>query len=260
MKEDLVVVLGIMLPWIGTILGAAMALFLKRSLNPRVNKTLSGFAAGVMIAASVWSLLLPALEMAEEAGVVPSIPAVTGFLVGALFLLLLDILIRWITRHSSNPDGTTSQSKRNMVMLAVTLHNLPEGMAVGVTLAGLIRGDAVTTAAAMSLVIGISVQNFPEGAIISMPLAAAGKGKGRAFMMGVLSGIVEPIGALVTLVLTWLIAPALPYILAFAAGAMIYVVAEELIPQAQAGPHSYMGTIGVTLGFAAMMLLDTLLG
>lgn len=260
MKEDFIVILGIFLPWIGTILGSAMALFLKSSLNHILNKTLSGFAAGVMIAASVWSLLLPALEMAEEAGVVPSIPAVTGFLAGALFLLVLDVLIRKLERRYRLSDGRPQTSKNNMVMLAVTLHNLPEGMAVGVTLAGLIRGDAVTTAAAMSLVIGISVQNFPEGAIISMPLAAAGKGKWRGFLMGVLSGIVEPIGAVVTLVLTWLIAPALPYILAFAAGAMIYVVAEELIPQAQARPHSYMGTVGVTLGFAAMMLLDTLLG
>ncbi len=219
-------------------------------------------AVGVMIAASVWSLLIPAIEMEEAAGGVAWLPAVVGFLAGVGFLLLLDVLIPHLHIDSEHPEGRPSGlGKSLMLVLAVTLHNIPEGMAVGVVLAGMAAGEsAITTAGAFALAIGIAIQNFPEGAVISMPLVGAGLTKRKAFGYGFLSGVVEPIGAIFTILLTSLVTPVLPYILSFAAGAMIYVVVEELIPEAQEGAHSNIGTIGAALGFALMMFLDVALG
>lgn len=256
------VIIGILIPLLGTTLGAAMVFVMKGEMKPRLQKALLGFASGVMIAASVWSLLIPAINMAEAAGKVAWVPAVTGFLLGMGFLLLLDTLIPHLHLDSDAPEGRPCKlNKSLMLVLAVTLHNIPEGMAVGVALAGMLSGSSViTVAGAFALAIGIAIQNFPEGAIISMPLVSSGMSKGKAFKSGFLSGIVEPIGAAVTILLTSLVTPILPYILAFAAGAMIYVVVEELIPEAQAGEHSNIGTIGVALGFALMMLLDVALG
>ena len=218
--------------------------------------------AGVMIAASVWSLLIPAINMAEEAGGIAWIPALVGFLLGMGFLLILDMLIPHLHLNSDSPEGRPcGLGKSFMLVFAITLHNIPEGMAVGVVLAGMLSGvEAVTLAGAFALVIGIAIQNFPEGAVLSMPLVGSGLSKRKAFTYGFLSGVVEPIGAIVTLVLTSLVTPVLPFILAFAAGAMIYVVVEELIPESQTGEHSNIGTIGTALGFALMMVLDVALG
>ena len=253
--------LGLLLPFLGTTLGAAMVFILKHDLKPWVQKALLGFAAGVMIAASVWSLLQPAIDMAEAAGGIAWVPAVVGFLVGILFLLVLDSVIPHLHLNSDTPEGAKSSlGKSTMLVLAVTLHNLPEGMAVGVAFAGYLSGNALISAAGVfALAIGIAIQNFPEGAIISMPLASQGMSKTRAFVYGTLSGVVEPVGAIVTIALTSVIEPLLPYILSFAAGAMIYVVIEELIPEAQAGEHSNIGTIGAAIGFALMMMLDVAL-
>ena len=239
-----------------------MVFFMKDKISPLVEKALLGFAAGVMIAASVWSLLIPSIEMAEDNGHIAWLPAVSGFLFGMIFLLVLDSLIPHLHLDSDKPEGHKSGlGKSLMLVLAVTLHNIPEGMAVGVVFAGMSSGGTViSTAGAFALAIGIAVQNFPEGAIISAPLIGTGISKRRAFSYGVLSGIVEPLGALLTILLTSLITPILPFILAFAAGAMIYVVVEELIPESQAGDHSNIGTIGVAVGFALMMLLDVALG
>lgn len=254
--------LCILLPFLGTVLGAAMVFFLKKEMGPRVQKALLGFAAGVMIAASVWSLLIPAIEMAGQRGQIPWLTPVLGFLLGVGFLLALDLVIPHLHMNTEKPEGPRARLKRSsMLMLAVTLHNLPEGMAVGVVLAGFAQGEAgVGAAGALVMAAGIALQNFPEGAVISMPLASQGLGKGRAFFYGVLSGVVEPVGAVLTLLLASLLSPALPGILAFAAGAMIYVVVEELIPEAQFGDHSNVGTIGTALGFALMMVLDIALG
>ncbi len=262
MNKTLELIVCILLPFVGTALGSAMVFFLKKEMGPRVQKSLLGFAAGVMIAASVWSLLIPAIEMAEAAGKKPWLSPVLGFLAGIGFLLLLDCLIPHLHINSDKPEGHTSKLKKSsMLMLAVTLHNLPEGMAVGVTLAGFLSGSAgITGAGALVMAIGIALQNFPEGAVISMPLAGKGKGRAHAFGLGVLSGVVEPAGAVLMLLLTGLLTPALPFILAFAAGAMIYVVVEELIPEAQFGDHSNVGTIATALGFALMMVLDIALG
>lgn len=262
MSDNLVAVLSILLPLVGTTLGAAMVFFLRGAMKPCLQNALLGFASGVMIAASVWSLLIPAIEMTEEAGGVAWLPAVAGFLAGMGFLLLLDSLIPHMHLNADRPEGRKSGlGKSFMLVLAVTLHNLPEGMAVGVVLAGMLSGSGVITAAgAFTLALGIAIQNFPEGAIISMPLASSGMTRRRAFTYGFLSGVVEPIGAVLTIVLTALVAPILPYILAFAAGAMIYVVVEELIPAAQSGAHGDVGTVGVALGFSLMMLLDVALG
>lgn len=255
-------ILILTIPFLGTALGSAMVFFLKKEMKPFVKKILVGFAAGVMIAASIWSLLIPASEMAEEQGKIAWIPTSVGFLFGIVFLLVLDSIIPHLHQDQEKPEGLKSSFKKTtMLMLAVTLHNIPEGMAVGVTLAGALTGNVgISIAGAMALAIGIAIQNFPEGAIISMPLRAEGVSKPKAFLYGALSGIVEPIGAIITILLTSYVLPILPYILSFAAGAMIYVVVEELIPESQEGEHSNIGTIGVAIGFVIMMILDIVLG
>ncbi len=262
MSDILKVAAGVAIPLLGTTLGAAMVFFMKGAMGAGLQKALLGFASGVMIAASVWSLLIPAMDMAEAAGGVVWAPAVIGFLLGVGFLLGLDSLIPHLHLDSDRPEGKPcGLGKSLMLVLAVTLHNLPEGMAVGVVLSGMLSGSqAISAAGAFALAIGIAIQNFPEGAIISMPLVGTGLSRGRAFGYGFLSGVVEPVGAVLTILLTSLISPVLPYILSFAAGAMIYVVVEELIPEAQAGEHSNIGTIGAALGFALMLLLDVALG
>jgi len=256
------VIIGIAIPFLGTTLGAAMVFFMKRSMSQKLQKALLGFASGVMIAAAVWSLLIPAIEMERQSGGIAWLPAVAGFLIGIGFLLLLDSAIPHLHLDSDKPEGKQSGlGKSLLLVMAVTLHNIPEGMAVGVVLAGMISGSStITAASAFALAAGIAIQNFPEGAIISMPLLGTGLSKGRAFWYGFLSGAVEPAGAVVTILLTSFVTPILPYILSFAAGAMIYVVVEELIPEAQSGNHTNIGTIGTALGFALMMLLDVALG
>lgn len=250
------------IPFLGTALGAGMVFFMRKKMNSKVEKTLLGFASGVMIAASVWSLLIPSIELAETESSVPWLPAAAGFLAGILFLLVLDSIIPHLHCHDEKPEGIRSGLPRTvMLIFAVTLHNLPEGMAVGVTFAGALLGHTgITVAGAFALAIGIAIQNFPEGAIISMPLCGEGVPKGKAFLYGVLSGVVEPIGAVITLLLAEQLSLALPYLLSFAAGAMIYVVVEELIPESQADGHSNLGTIGCAAGFALMMVLDVALG
>ena len=253
---------GLIIPFLGTTLGSAMVFFMKNKINNKVEKILLGFASGVMIAASVWSLLIPSIDMAEEQGVIAWIPATVGFLLGMLFLLVLDSIIPHLHLNSNKPEGMKSKlQKTTMMVLAVTLHNIPEGMAVGVVFAGAIsQNSGITLAGAFALAIGIAIQNFPEGAIISMPLKSEGTSKLKALWYGTLSGIVEPIGAILTIALTNLVVPVLPYFLSFAAGAMIYVVVEELIPESQAGEHSNIGTVGVAIGFVIMMILDVALG
>lgn len=252
---------GLLIPFLGTTLGSAMVFFM-RGMHKEIERLLLGFASGVMIAASVWSLLIPAIDMAGEMGQIAWLPAAGGFLGGMAFLLALDSLIPHLHLESTEPEGVESSLKKTtMLVLAVTLHNIPEGMSVGVTFAGALIGDAgITMAGAFALAVGIAIQNFPEGAIISMPLRGEGVSRGRAFAYGALSGIVEPIGAFITILLAEQIVSALPVFLAFAAGAMIYVVVEELIPEAQAGEHSNMGTVGVAIGFVIMMILDVALG
>ena len=254
--------LGLLIPFLGTALGSACVFFMKKSLSNMVQRSLAGFAAGVMVAASIWSLLIPALEQAEGMGRLSFVPAFIGFWIGILFLLLLDHLIPHLHVGSEESEGPKSNLSRTaMMVLAVTLHNIPEGMAVGVMYAGFLAGDtAITAASALALSIGIAIQNFPEGAIISMPLHAEGCRKLRAFYGGVLSGIVEPVGALLTILAAQLIIPALPYLLSFAAGAMLYVVVEELIPEMSQGEHSNIGTIFFAFGFSVMMVLDVALG
>ena len=239
-----------------------MVFFMKGSMNQKLEKMLLGFAAGVMIAASVWSLLIPSIEMTEQAGGIAWIPACAGFLLGMIFLLLLDSVIPHLHLDSDKPEGPkTKLGKSAMLVLAVTLHNIPEGMAVGVTFAGVLIGNTgITLSGAFALALGIAIQNFPEGAIISMPLCSLGVSKKRAFLYGVLSGLVEPVGAMLTILLTGIIVPFLPYFLSFAAGAMIYVVVEELIPESQMGEHTNIATIGVAVGFTLMMVLDVALG
>ena len=262
MSDTIKAAIGLVLPFLGTVLGAGTVFFLKKSMGPRLQKLLLGFASGVMVAASVWSLLIPAIEMSEAAGGVAWIPAVVGFLLGMGFLLVLDTVIPHLHLNEEHPEGRPSSlGKSFMLVLAVTLHNIPEGMAVGVVLAGMLEGSTViTTASALALAIGIAVQNFPEGAVISAPLVSNGLSRQKAFFYGAMSGIVEPVGAILTILLTSVVTPVLPYILAFAAGAMIYVVVEELIPESQAGAHSNVGTVGVAMGFALMMVLDVALG
>ena len=254
--------IGILIPFLGTLLGSAMVFFMKDKMNKKVEKILLGFASGVMIAASVWSLIIPSIEMAEEQGKIGWIPASIGFLLGIAFLLILDSTVPHMHLESEKPEGIKSNfKKRTMMLFAVTLHNIPEGMAVGVTFAGALSGNiGITIAGALALAIGIAIQNFPEGAIVSMPLKSEGLSKTKAFLYGTLSGIVEPIGAIITILLTNMVIPILPYFLSFAAGAMIYVVVEELIPESQAGEHSNIGTIGVAIGFTIMMILDVALG
>ena len=254
--------LGIMIPFLGTTLGAACVFFMKRSLGDLVRRALAGFAAGVMVAASIWSLLIPAIEQSEGMGKLSFLPAFIGFWVGVLFLLLLDHLIPHLHIGSDKAEGPKSKLGRTaMMVLAVTLHNIPEGMAVGVMYAGFLAGNSqITAASALVLSLGIAIQNFPEGAIISMPLKAEGENKSKAFLGGVLSGVVEPIGAVLTILAAWLVIPALPYFLSFAAGAMLYVVVEELIPEMSQGKHSNIGTIFFAVGFSIMMTLDVALG
>ena len=255
-------VIGLAIPFLGTTLGAAMVFLMKNKINNKIEKLLLGFASGVMIAASIWSLLIPAIEMSESQGKIAWVPAAIGFLLGITFLLVLDSVIPHMHLKSNKPEGIKSKLKKTtMMVFAVTLHNIPEGMAVGVTFAGALTQNAgITMAGAFALAIGIAIQNFPEGAIISMPLKSEGMSKPKAFLYGTLSGIVEPIGAMITILLTNTVVPMLPYLLAFAAGAMIYVVVEELIPESQAGEHSNIGTIGVAIGFVVMMILDVALG
>lgn len=262
MNTTIKVLICIALPLLGTLLGAATVFFLKGTMSDRLQKALLGFASGVMIAASVWSLLIPAIEMEESSGGIAWLPAVVGFLLGIGFLLLLDTVIPHLHLNSDCPEGKPcGLGKSFMLVLAVTLHNIPEGMAVGVVLAGMIEGStAVTAASALALAVGIAIQNFPEGAVVSAPLVSSGLSRRRAFLYGAASGVVEPIGAIATILLTAFVTPILPYILSFAAGAMIYVVVEELIPESQSGTHSNIGTIGAALGFALMMLLDVALG
>lgn len=262
MNTTIKVLICIALPLLGTLLGAATVFFLKGAMSDRLQKALLGFASGVMIAASVWSLLIPAIEMEESSGGIAWLPAVVGFLLGIGFLLLLDTVIPHLHLNSDCPEGKPcGLGKSFMLVLAVTLHNIPEGMAVGVVLAGMIEGStAVTAASALALALGIAIQNFPEGAVVSAPLVSSGLSRRRAFLYGAASGVVEPIGAIATILLTAFVTPILPYILSFAAGAMIYVVVEELIPESQSGTHSNIGTVGAALGFALMMLLDVALG
>ncbi len=256
------VIWGILIPFAGTALGSACVLFLKKKMNLLVQRSLTGFAAGVMVAASVWSLLIPAMEQAEAMGQWAFVPAAAGFWIGILFLLLLDKTIPHLHMNSSKAEGPKSSFGRStMLVLAVTLHNLPEGMAVGVVYAGWLSGDAgITAMGALALSLGIAIQNFPEGAIISMPLRAEGAGRGKAFLYGAFSGAVEPIGAALTLLAAHYVVPFLPYLLSFAAGAMVYVVVEELIPEMSEGKHSNLGTILFAAGFTIMMALDVALG
>jgi ZIP family zinc transporter len=253
--------IGLLIPFVGTTLGAAMVYLMKDKINDRLEKFLLGFASGVMIAASVWSLIIPSIEMSGEYEL-QFLPAAVGFLLGMVFLLLLDSVIPHLHIDKTQEGIKTNKLKKTtMMVLAVTLHNIPEGMAVGVTLAAALKSNSgITMAAATALSIGIAIQNFPEGAIISMPLKSEGASKGKAFLYGTLSGAVEPVFGLITVLLTSVILTALPYLLSFAAGAMIYVVAEELIPDSQAGKHSNIAIVGLALGFVVMMILDVYFG
>lgn len=253
---------GILMPFIGTALGSACVLFMKDKLNTVLQRALIGFAAGVMAAASVWSLLVPAIEQSQDMGKWGFVPAVIGFWLGILFLLFLDRTIPHLHLNSDKAEGMDSSlQKTTMLVLAVTLHNLPEGMAVGVVYAGWLSHNVqITLTAALALALGIAIQNFPEGAIISMPLHAEGLSKKKAFLYGTLSGAVEPIGAALTILAADLVAPLLSYLLSFAAGAMIYVVVEELIPEMSEGNHSNLGTVLFAVGFTIMMALDVALG
>ena len=256
------VAFGLLIPFLGTSLGSACVFFMKKDLNPLVQRALTGFAAGVMVAASIWSLLIPAMDQSEHMGKLAFLPAFIGFWLGILFLLFLDSVIPHLHMNAENAEGPHSKLQRTtMMVLAVTLHNIPEGMAVGVVYAGFLAGNTTITAGgALALALGIAIQNFPEGAIISMPLRAEGKSRMKAFGNGVLSGAVEPVGALLTIVAAGLFVPFMPYLLSFAAGAMLYVVVEELIPEMSEGKHSNIGVIMFSLGFTVMMALDVALG
>lgn len=256
------ITIGLLLPFLGTTLGAACVFLLKERIPEHIQKALLGFASGVMVAASVWSLLIPSMDMGDENSPTRVIPAVVGFIAGIAFLLLMDKVTPHLHLDNATPEGPRSKlSRTGMLVMAVTLHNIPEGMAVGVALAAAMEQNAYLPAAgALALSLGIAIQNFPEGAIVSMPLRSEGNSKIRSFVIGSLSGIVEPIAAILTILLAAYITPALPYLLAFAAGAMIYVVIEELIPEASQGNHSNIGTIGFAFGFVLMMVLDVVLG
>ena len=252
---------GLLIPFVGTALGSALVFFMKKELDQSIQKILSGFAAGVMIAASIWSLLIPSLEMSSNMDKLAFVPAVVGFCVGMIFLLILDKTVPHMHLDETQEGFKSRLQKTTMMVLAVTLHNIPEGMAVGILYAGWLSGSAqITEAGALSLALGIAIQNFPEGAIISMPLHSRGLSKPKACWYGVLSGAVEPIAGLLTILLSNLIMPMLPYFLSFAAGAMIYVVVEELVPEMTEGKHSNVATIAFMLGFALMMILDVALG
>lgn len=253
---------GILIPFLGTSIGAACVFFMKNTLSDKIQRALTGFAAGVMVAASVWSLIIPAIEQSASMGKLSFLPAAIGFWIGILFLLLLDHIIPHLHQNSNQAEGPKSKLQRTtMMVLAVTLHNIPECMAVGVVYAGYLSDSTTITAAgALALSLGIAIQNFPEGAIISMPLRAEGMKKSKAFVGGVLSGIVEPVGGILTILAAHYIIPALPYLLSFAAGAMLYVVVEELIPEMSQGHHSDVGTLCFAVGFSLMMILDMALG
>ncbi|MCM1070023.1 MAG: ZIP family metal transporter [[Clostridium] fimetarium] len=253
-------IIGLLLPLLGTAAGAAFVFFLRGEISPRLQKTLLGFASGVMVAASVWSLLIPAIEMCSDMGRWSVVPSAVGFLAGIGFLLLLDMATPHLHLNGDREGPRSKLSRTAMLSLAVTIHNLPEGMAVGVVLAGVLDGSSdITMASALAVALGIAVQNVPEGAIVSMPMRAEGHSRTRSFAYGTLSGVVEPLGAILVLLLATWITPLLPYLLAFAAGAMLYVVVEELIPEASQPPHSNLSTMGFAIGFAAMMILDVVL-
>jgi ZIP family zinc transporter len=256
------ILIGLLIPLLGTMLGASFVFFMKREMPDRLQKALLGFASGVMVAASVWSLLIPAIEMPQTTGFMQVMPAAVGFLLGIGFLLLIDELTPHLHVGSDKPEGLKARLSRTaMLALAVTIHNLPEGMAVGVVLAGAKEGHAdISLMGALAMSLGIAIQNVPEGAIISMPMRAAGNSRWKAFLIGSLSGVVEPLGGLLIILLASLFLPAMPYLLAFAAGAMMYVVVEELIPEASSGTHSNLSTIGFAVGFVLMMVLDVVMG
>ena len=255
-------IVGLGLPLLGTTAGAACVFFMKKQMNLLLQKALSGFAAGVMVAASIWSLLIPAMEQSEAMGKLAFLPATIGFWLGIIFLLLIDTLMPHLHIDSKEAEGVKSNFKRTtMMVFAIIIHNIPEGMAVGVVFAGFLMGSGnITLTGALALAIGIAIQNFPEGAIISLPLRSEGTGKGKAFLYGALSGIVEPIAAIITIAAASIVIPILPYLLSFAAGAMIYVVIEELLPEASTGSHSNIATIWFSVGFLLMMILDVALG
>ena len=256
------IAIGLLIPFLGTILGSAMVFLMKDKINSRVEKFLLGFASGVMMAASVWSLMIPSIDMAQEEHIIKWLPAAGGFSLGIIFLLVIDSITPHLHLKSEKPEGLKAKLKNStMMVLAVTIHNIPEGMSVGVVFAGILSQNiSISLAGAFALSIGIAIQNFPEGAIISMPLKGEVLSKGKSFLYGALSGIVEPIAAIITILIASVIEPILPYLLSFAAGAMIYVVVEELIPELQEGEHSNIGTIGVAIGFVIMMILDVALG
>lgn len=256
------IVIGLLIPLLGTMLGSAMVFFMKDDIPERIQKLLLGFASGIMVAASVWSLLIPAMEMESAKGAWSVVPAAVGFLLGIAFLLLIDEMTPHLHLGTSRPEGPRSRMTRTaMLAMAVTIHNLPEGMAVGVVFAGAEEGvSTISLASAIAISLGIAIQNIPEGAIISMPMRAEGNSKWRSFIIGSLSGAVEPIGGLIVVMLASFIMPILPYTLAFAAGAMLYVVVEELIPEASTGEHSNLNTVGFAIGFVLMMVLDVLMG
>ena len=254
--------IGILIPFLGTSLGSAFVLFMKKEMNLGIRRALTGFASGIMVSASVWSLIIPSIDYSSNLGKLSFLPASIGFMIGILFLLILDNIIPHLHFNSSSAEGLKSKLKKTtMLVLAVTLHNIPEGMAVGIVYAGILSGKMqITLSGALALSIGIAIQNIPEGAIISMPLKSEGMGKGKSFLYGVLSGIVEPIGAVFTILMANQIVPALPYLLSFAAGAMLYVVVEELIPEMSEGKHSNIVTLFFAVGFSVMMILDVALG
>lgn len=256
------IILGLLIPLLGTVLGSSFVFFMKHDMPARVRNTLLGFASGVMVAASVWSLLIPGMEMCADMGKWSVMPATVGFMAGIAFLLGIDYATPHLHLGGSKPEGPKSRlSRTTMLSLAVTIHNLPEGMAVGVVLAGAMQGDiGISAAGAWAMSLGIAIQNIPEGAIISMPMRAEGNSRWRSFVIGGLSGVVEPVGGIIVILLATFITPVLPYMLAFAAGAMLYVVVEELIPEASEGEHSNLGTIGFAVGFALMMVMDVALG
>lgn len=262
MNNYIITLFGLLVPFLGTTLGSSCVFFMKGQMNEKIQKFLLGFASGVMIAASVWSLIIPSMEMSANMGKFSVVPAACGIALGMAFLLLLDRIIPHLHATSTTPEGLPSKLKKTiMLVFAVTLHNIPEGMAIGVVWAGLLsKGAIISIPAAFALSIGIAIQNFPEGAIISMPLRSEGNGKLKSFALGTLSGVVEPIAAILTIVLSSILVPILPWFLSFAGGAMIYVVVEELIPESSEGKHSNFGTIGFGVGFILMFLLDVVLG
>ncbi len=253
---------ALLIPFLGTIVGSAFVFLVKEKISAQLQKTLLGFASGVMVAASVWSLLIPSMEMSEDMGKAAVIPAALGLLAGMAFLLLIDTLTPHLHAHDEHPEGIKSKlSRTTMLNIAVAIHNFPEGMAVGVVIAGVMQGSEwISTAGMMAMAVGIAIQNIPEGAIVSLPMRAEGASKWKSFGMGALSGVAEPIGGILIILLASIMTPILPYLLSFSAGAMLYVVIEELIPEASKGEHTNLSTIGFAIGFVLMMVLDVVLG